>query len=204
MPTFEIEKSFAPSIIAGVDEAGRGPLAGPVVAGAVVFKDMDHLDILSGLDDSKKISATKREKLYKVIMENAHVGIGIASVEEIDEYNILQATFIAMNRAIDGLDITPTLALIDGNHNPKGAKIETKPIIKGDSKSFSIAAASIIAKVTRDKIMTDLDMVHPEYNWKQNSGYGVKFHIDAIKNFGITKHHRKSFAPINQYSLLDL
>ncbi len=202
MPSFEIEKSFALSNIAGIDEAGRGPLAGPVVASAVIFKDIDGChDFIKELDDSKKLSAKKRDILFDTIKEIAHVGIGIATVQEIDTYNILQATFMAMNRAIDGLCIKPDIALIDGNHNPKGAKVKTHPVIKGDNKSFSIAAASVIAKVTRDRIMRDLDKVYPQYNWKSNSGYGVKAHIEAINTFGITEHHRKTFAPINQFGL---
>ncbi len=202
MPSFEIEKSFATSLVAGVDEAGRGPLAGPVVASAVIFKDMDGCqDLIKHLDDSKKLSAKKRQDLYKIIYDIADVGVGIASVEEIDTHNILQATFIAMNRAIEGLPNLPEIALIDGNHNPKGAKIKTQPIIKGDSKCFTIAAASIIAKVTRDNIMTDLDKQYPLYNWKSNSGYGVAAHISAIHTHGITPHHRKTFAPINQLGL---
>ncbi len=203
MPNFEIEKSFLLSKIAGVDEAGRGPLAGPVVAGAVVFKDFsDNEKYLSGINDSKKLSPKKRADIYRVIQDVAYTSIGIASVEEIDKYNILQATFLAMNRAINGLPFTPELALIDGNHCPKGAKIKTSAVIKGDSKSYSIAAASIIAKVTRDNIMQDLDVKYPEYHWKSNSGYGVKAHLSAIESYGITPHHRKTFSPINQLGLL--
>ena len=202
MPDFEIEKSLGCKHIAGVDEAGRGPLAGPVVAAAVVFRDMNSSNpIFSQINDSKKLSAKKREELYDVIFDSAWVGVGLSEPHEIDKINILQATFVAMNRAIVNLEITPGMALVDGNLIPKGCSIPAKAVIKGDAKSISIAAASIVAKVFRDRIMQKLDVQYPNYGWKNNAGYGVKLHLDAIEKHGACEHHRKSFAPIKQLSL---
>ncbi len=176
--------------IAGVDEAGRGPLAGPVVAAAVIF---DNNFFLEEVNDSKKLTETAREKLFPEIINNAKAyGIGIVWQNEIDRINILQAALKAMKIAVSNLSIKPDLALIDGNKT-FFSEIVTKPVIKGDSKSFAIAAASIIAKVTRDKIMIEAAVKHPEYGWERNKGYGTKEHIAAIKKYGITKYHRKSF-----------
>ena len=178
------------SCICGIDEVGRGPLAGPVVAGAVILpKDCDILY----LNDSKQLSEKKREELYDVIMEKAvSTGLGFVGPERIDEINILQATYEAMRQAIDQLEHRPDLLLNDAVTIP-GVSIRQVPIIKGDAKSISIAAASIIAKVTRDRLMTEYDRVYPEYGFASNKGYGAKAHIEAIKKYGPTPIHRKSF-----------
>ena len=176
--------------IAGVDEAGRGPLAGPVVAAAVVF---DERTIIPKVNDSKKLSEKLREELYDEIIKNCKCyGIGIVHQNEIDEINILQATLKAMQLAVFNLKSEPNLILIDGNKS-FNSKIQTKTIVKGDSKSFSIAAASILAKVTRDRIMQIESKKHPEYLWNKNKGYGTKEHIEAIKKFGKTELHRNGF-----------
>ncbi len=178
--------------VAGLDEVGRGPWAGPVVAAAVI---LDPENIPFGLNDSKKLSARKREDLFMVIRKTAHVGVGQASVMEIDTLNILEASMLAMRRALAAIPIRADAALVDGNRDP-GLGLPTKCLVKGDSRSFSIAAASIIAKVTRDKIMSDLAIDFPEYGWEQNAGYGVPKHQEALNLVGPTPHHRKSFAPI--------
>ena len=176
--------------IAGVDEVGRGPLAGPVVAGAVILpKDCDILY----LNDSKKLSEKKREELYDIIMEKAiSTGLGFIAPQRIDEINILQATYEAMREAIGKLNPTPDLLLNDAVHIP-GVPIKQVPIIKGDAKSISIAAASIIAKVTRDRLMVKYDEIYPEYGFASNKGYGAQMHIDALRKFGPTPIHRRSF-----------
>jgi len=191
MPDFEIENSRR-GIIAGVDEAGRGPWAGPVVAAAVIA---NQSTIPSGINDSKKLSSDKRELLFEQIMQNCLVGVGIASAQEIDDLNILQATMLAMRRAVLNLQSIPDLALIDGNKTPD-LPCKAIAIVKGDAKSLSIAAASIIAKVTRDRIMCKLANDHPFYGWESNSGYGTKKHQDGLAKHGITAHHRLSFKPI--------
>lgn len=204
MPDFEIENNSS-GIVVGIDEAGRGPWAGPVVAGAVVFLDRNlHPELLSGLDDSKKISSKKREKLYKLLFEeekkgNLAIGIGEATVAEIDEINILQATFLAMQRATIKLSIKPSLAIIDGNQNPKNFPCQTRSVIKGDGKSLSISAASIIAKVYRDKLMSELAVEYPYYAFKKNAGYGTPEHVEGLKKHGIISEHRKSYKPIQKY-----
>jgi ribonuclease HII len=176
--------------ICGIDEVGRGPLAGPVVAGAVILpKDCKILY----LNDSKQLSEKKREELYEVIMEQAvAVGIGYASHERIDEINILQATYEAMRQAISKLSVKPDILLNDAVTIPL-VDIKQVPIIKGDAKSISIAAASIVAKVTRDRLMVEYDKIYPEYHFADNKGYGSAAHIEAIKNFGPTPIHRRSF-----------
>lgn len=176
--------------ICGIDEAGRGPLAGPVVAGAVILpKDCEILYI----NDSKKLSAAKREELYEVIMEKAvAAAVGIVGPKRIDEINILQATYEAMRQAIGKLKCQPQLLLNDAVTIP-GVSIKQVPIIKGDAKSISIAAASIIAKVTRDRMMVEYDRTYPQYGFASNKGYGAKAHIEAIKKFGPTPIHRRSF-----------
>ncbi len=182
------------AIIAGVDEAGRGPWAGPVIAAAVI---LDPRSIPNGLDDSKKLSALKRAALFARLHASAQIGVGQASVAEIDTHNILAATMLAMQRAVAGLPIAPTLALVDGNRAPKlFCAVET--LIGGDARSLSIAAASIIAKVTRDRIMNDLDTEFPGYGWKTNQGYGTGAHRDGLFRLGITPHHRRSFKPIHK------
>lgn len=176
--------------IAGIDEAGRGPLAGPVYACAILFKKEF---IISEVQDSKKLSEKKREYLFEVIKENLiSYAIGTASEKEIDSINIRQATFLAMQRAIEGLSVKPDYLLIDGFDLPD-SHIPSKGIIKGDDQSFTIAAASIMAKVTRDAFMKDLDKKFPDYKFARNKGYGTKEHIEAIKKYGITPVHRKSF-----------
>ncbi len=185
------EKQYAQyEFICGIDEVGRGPLAGPVVAAAVILpKDCNILYI----NDSKKLSEKKREELYDIIMEQAvAVGIGMASPQRIDEINILQATYEAMRQAISELDPQPTLLLNDAVTIP-GVDITQVPIIKGDAKSISIGAASIIAKVTRDRMMVEYDKIMPEYGFASNKGYGAAAHIEALKKYGPTPIHRRSF-----------
>lgn len=192
-PDFSLEKSYG-ILVAGIDEAGRGPLAGPVVAAAVVFECEPDI---KGINDSKKLDAAKREELFNHITAMSSYGIGIASVQEIDSINILQATFLAMRRAFEALKIKPQAALVDGNRAPKiPCKIQT--VVKGDSKSISIAAASILAKVTRDRIMSELAEEHPHYGWEKNAGYGTELHLSGIENHGITPHHRRTFSPIKE------
>jgi len=184
------EKYADYEFICGIDEVGRGPLAGPVVAGAVILpKDCDILY----LNDSKKLSEKKREELYDIIMEKAvSVGLGYNSPERIDEINILNATYEAMRMAVSKLDPQPTLLLNDAVTIP-GIDYKQVPIIKGDAKSISIAAASIVAKVTRDRLMVSYDEVYPEYGFASNKGYGAQAHIDALKKYGPTPIHRRSF-----------
>ena len=185
------EKQYASfGIVCGVDEAGRGPLAGPVVAGAVILP----LDCtILYINDSKKLSAKKREELYPVIMEQAvAAGIGMATPQRIDEINILQATYEAMREAIHNLGVQPDILLNDAVTIP-GISIRQIPIVKGDAKSISIGAASIIAKVTRDRLMEEYDSILPEYGFASNKGYGTKAHIEALKAYGPTPIHRKSF-----------
>ena len=183
--------------IAGVDEVGRGPLVGPVVTASVILP-VDFYD--ERINDSKKVTEKKREILYDVIMENAvSVGIGMSSSEVIDEINILEATKKAMKEALNNLSVKPEHVLIDAVK--LDIDIPSTSIIKGDAKSQSIAAASIMAKVTRDRMMYELDKEHPEYDFAHNKGYGTKKHIEAIRKYGILKEHRKSFAPCNEYDL---
>lgn len=182
------------NLIAGVDEVGRGPLVGPVVTAAVILPP-DFYD--ERIQDSKKLTEKKRELLYSVIYENAiSIGIGMSSNEIIDEINILEATKKAMKEAINNLSIKPEHILIDAVK--LDIDIPSTSIIKGDAKSQSIAAASIVAKVTRDRMMIELDKKHPEYDFKNNKGYGTKKHIDAIYKYGVLKEHRKTFAPISE------
>ena len=180
-------------LICGVDEAGRGPFAGPVVAGAVILSLDDPEREILYLNDSKKLSEKKREALYDEIMEKAvSVGVGIVEREVIDEINILQATFLAMQKAIAALDPQPDYILADAVTIPKIA-IPQEGIVKGDAKSVSIAAGSIIAKVTRDRIMYEYDKLYPEYGFASHKGYGTKAHIEAIKEYGMLDIHRRSF-----------
>ena len=194
VPTFDYEQN-APQPVCGIDEVGRGPWAGPVVAAAVV---LDPRRIPHGLNDSKKLTAAKREALFKDITATADIEVGMASVAEIDEINILQATFLAMRRAIKGLARPPAFALIDGNKIPPGLPCEAQAIVKGDSRSLSIAAASIIAKVTRDRLMCDLAATYPGYGWETNVGYGTKAHQEGLTRLGVTPHHRVSLKPIHK------
>lgn len=181
--------------IAGVDEVGRGPLAGPVTAAAVVL-DMDALPI--GLNDSKKLSAKKRAALAEEIWQKAEVAVGEASVEEIDSINILRASHLAMERAVAALSPAPDYLLIDGNLIPRGVEIASEAVVKGDGKSVSIAAASIVAKEQRDKLMVDLAQQFPGYGWEKNAGYPSKQHREALVELGVTPHHRRSFKPVHK------
>ena len=193
--TFElaaIKRGFA--VIAGVDEVGRGPLAGPVTAAAVI---LDPKRIPEGLNDSKKLSAKRREKLYDIILDVALVSIAEASVEEIDRLNILRASHLAMKRAVEGLVATPDHILIDGNMIPADLTQSTEAIIKGDARSLSISAASIVAKTWRDRGMWDLAQQFPGYGWETNAGYPTKSHKLALQNLGVTPHHRRSFRPVH-------
>ncbi len=193
-----IESQY-PQPIAGIDEVGRGPWAGPVVACACILPPAFPQDILLKLEDSKKITAKKRETLEPLIAAHSLYAYGEASVEEIDALNILQATFLAMRRAIAALSQKPNFVLVDGNHNIKGLNIPQKAIIKGDSLCASIAAASIMAKVHRDRLMTHLAEQFPHYAWQSNAGYGTKAHQEGLAQFGISPHHRKSFKPIQKF-----
>ena len=182
-------------IIAGVDEVGRGSLIGPVYASAVILNKSIDKRLLK---DSKSLTKTKREILSKYIKKNSVWAIGKASVKEIEKINILQASLLAMKRAIKNLKKKPTIILIDGNKLPQIKNYNLKSIIKGDQRIPSISAASIIAKVSRDKMITNLGKKFKGYFWDQNFGYGTKKHLNAIKNLGITPHHRKTFSPINK------
>ncbi|MDD9331886.1 MAG: ribonuclease HII [Wolbachia sp.] len=197
-PDFTLENEL-PGIIAGVDEVGRGPLAGPVISAAVVFTDRRM--IIYGINDSKKLTPKDRKILYQKITSIAKFGIGTASVEEIDSYNILGATKLSMKRALMNLNLEVDYVLVDGNQ-PPDVKWQVKPIINGDNLSISIASASIVAKVTRDQLMQELHDKYPEYNWYKNKGYGTKEHVNAINHYGITEHHRKNFAPVSQSRLI--
>ena len=180
--------------VAGVDEVGRGPLAGPVTAAAVVL-DLAHVP--EGLDDSKKLSARRRGALWDQILAHADVSVAHASVGESDRFNILRASHIAMVRAVAGLSAKADHALIDGNMIPRDLAISSETIIKGDARSLSIAAASIVAKVWRDRHMVALAQQHPHYGWEKNAGYPTALHILGLKQFGVTEHHRRSFKPIH-------
>jgi ribonuclease HII len=196
-PHFRQEKALLASglwPVAGVDEAGRGPLAGPVTAAAVV---LDPKKLPKGLDDSKKLTAAARDALFDAICARAlAIGVGIASVEEIDRINIRNATFLAMTRAIHALALPPAHVLIDGNASPKNLPCAVQTIIKGDGISVSIAAASIVAKVTRDRLMQQLDALHPGYGFGEHMGYSTPAHFAALKTLGACDAHRRSFAPV--------
>lgn len=194
MPDYEFEKAAVNSgfsCICGVDEAGRGPLAGPVCAAAVILPEGA---VIEGLDDSKKLTEKKREKLYDIIKTTAVAySVAYGTLEEIETVNILEATYLAMNRAIEGLSVKPDFALIDGNRVPRGIKIPCETIVKGDSKSMSVAAASVLAKVTRDRLMLEYDKKYPKYNFKKHKGYGTKEHTELIRQYGPCEIHRLSF-----------
>ena len=195
-PNYKFDQAYETPII-GVDEVGRGPLAGPVISAAII---LNKEKIPEGINDSKKLSKKKREVINEELISQHSFAIGISTVEEIDKINILQASLLAMKRAILNLNIKPQTILVDGNKLPD-LEYNMYPIIKGDSKSISIAAASIIAKVYRDKLMQDLSLQYPGYYWEKNSGYGTKQHLLALNNLGVTPIHRKSFAPI--YNMLN-
>jgi ribonuclease HII len=206
MPTFSYERRIG-GLVAGVDEAGRGPLAGPVVAAAVVFRGCNLPRALSGrIDDSKKMTAEERESTFATLRRLAKggdilIGVGAASVEEIDRINILQATFTAMRRAMRRLDCNPDAALVDGNIAPLDLGCRVEALIDGDARSLSIAAASIVAKVLRDRAMVRLAARYAGFGWETNVGYGTPEHIEGLGRHGPTKHHRLSFSPIAQTSL---
>lgn len=193
MVDFEIEKEYVQKgykVICGIDEAGRGPLAGPVYAAAVILPPDCEID---GLNDSKKLSEKKREQLFDVVCDKALAySIGVATEKEIDEINILQATFLAMRRAVESLEIKPDLALVDGNQKPKTG-VDEVTVVKGDAKSMSIAAASILAKVSRDRFMVEMDKKYPEYEFSKHKGYGTKLHYEKIREFGVSDIHRRTF-----------
>ena len=197
---FDLENYFGKKVV-GIDEVGRGPLAGPVLAAAVYIDRslwkyyLKKYPTISKINDSKKISKKNRKKIYDILTKTISYGIGASSVKEIDKKNILQATLIAMERAYKSLNINAEFVIVDGINIPK-INTKVKAIKNGDNKSFSIASASIIAKVVRDKLMEKLSNKYPRFFWEQNSGYGTKKHIENIKIFGITPHHRKSFKPI--------
>ena len=193
-PTFDYEYESG-GIVAGVDEAGRGPLCGPVVAGAVIFPDK-NIEIPVVIRDSKQMSATQRDAAYDWITRNTIWAVGMCSPREIDELNILWASMRAMERAVDALALHPNFCLVDGNRVPKN--LNGRAVVRGDAKSISIAAASIVAKVTRDRIMHDLAQKYPGYHWEKNAGYPTPEHLQAIKKYGINEHYRKSFGPVKK------
>lgn len=194
MPDFSLEniaRDKGYKFICGVDEAGRGPLAGPVCAAAVILPEGLEIE---GVNDSKKISEKKREQLYDVITEKALAwSVAFAAVDEIERLNILGATYLAMTRAVSGLQIPADYALVDGNRTPPDISVPVETVVKGDSKSFSIAAASILAKVTRDRLLIEYDEQYPQYGFLQHKGYGTKAHIEAIQKYGPCDIHRPSF-----------
>lgn len=194
MVDLKLEKEYQEKgykIVCGVDEAGRGPLAGPVYAAAVVLPENC---VIEGLDDSKKLTEKKREALFPVIQEKAIAyGIGFSTAEEIDEINILNATFLAMKRAVEQLNLSPDLLLVDGNLKPKTGICQEEPIVKGDAKSLSIAAASVLAKVSRDRYMVNIAKEYPQYMFEKHKGYGTKLHYEKINEYGICPIHRRTF-----------
>jgi len=200
MPDFKHERRAGrlhQGPVAGVDEAGRGPLAGPVVAAAVV---LDPRCIPEGIDDSKALTAARRAALHARLVECARVGVGIASVEEIDRLNIFWASMLAMARAVEALGFRPAFVLVDGNRCPDWDH-QSQAIVGGDAICLSIAAASIVAKHRRDCMMEELDALHPDYGWRSNKGYAAKAHQEALRTLGPTPHHRRSFAPVAQAEL---
>lgn len=201
MPDFSHEDRLG-GIVAGLDEVGRGPLAGPVVAAAVIIdRTRFPVQLLTELDDSKKLSAKKRDRLAQLVLDHTQVGLGLAQVEEIDRMNILNATFLAMRRALDALPLRPQTVLVDGNRPPP-LDLPAHCLVGGDGLSLSIAAASVVAKVHRDRLMTELDAQFPGYGWAKNAGYGTRQHLDGLARLGPTIHHRTSFAPVAQARLL--
>jgi ribonuclease HII len=198
MPHWKIERSVE-GIVVGVDEVGCAPLAGPVLAAAVLLDRKLPVRLVRRIDDSKKLPAEEREAIYARLADYAGYGIGMASVEEIDQLNILQARLVAMRRAVEALGISAALVLVDGNRKPELA-LPTRCVVGGDGISLSIAAASIIAKVTRDREMATLAESFPGYGWEHNAGYGTREHREAMRRLGITVQHRRTFRPV--YELL--
>jgi len=201
MPNLRLERAIG-GLVAGIDEAGRGPLAGPVVAAAVILHARLPRGLARDIDDSKKLAAGKRASLFDDIGAFAAVGVGEASVEEIDRVNILRATFLAMRRAVDQLSHAPDVALVDGNQTPP-LPCRVRTIVGGDALSLSIAAASIVAKVTRDRLMLRMAALYPGYGWETNVGYGTRQHLAALKMLGPTPLHRTTFAPVARLPGLD-
>ena len=207
-PSFALESEHS-GIVVGIDEAGCGPWAGPVVAGACILRNPDKLTpLLTLINDSKMLTAKKRDSIFEQLIQLPEhqfcYSIGMASVEEIDKINIGKATRLAMERAVNNLSLKPTVALIDGIRKPILPQQQVITVVKGDQKSYSIAAASIIAKVTRDRLMKDLDREFPVYGWSHNAGYGTAKHQAALREFGVTAHHRRSFAPIAKLLITDI
>jgi ribonuclease HII len=202
MPDLALELSLG-GVVAGIDEVGRGPLAGPVVAAAVVL-DRATLPprLAAELDDSKKLTARRRDELAELVAVSCAVGIGRAEVAEIDSLNILNATFLAMRRAYQALGVAADWALVDGNRPPDGLPCPVRCVVGGDGLSLSIAAASVVAKVYRDRLMAELAGQWPGYGWERNAGYGTAQHLEALRRLGPTPHHRRSFAPVAQMILL--
>lgn len=194
-PDFSIESECGEILVAGCDEAGRGPLCGPVVAAAVIFPDRT-VDIPVIIRDSKQMTVAQKDAAYDWITKNTIWAVAECSPAEIDDLNILWASMLAMERAVEKLNVRPALCLIDGNRVPKN--LTGRPIVKGDAKSLSIAAASIIAKVTRDNLMHELSKQYPQYGWDRNAGYPTQSHLCAIEKYGINEHYRKSFGPIKK------
>jgi ribonuclease HII len=199
-PDFSFEDGYK-GIVCGIDEVGRGPLAGPVVAAAVVIRRKEMpTEVLAGINDSKKLTAAKRARLFMEIHRYSHVALGLCTVEEIDRVNILQASLLAMTKAYDKLQHrlgeAPVAALVDGNQPPSLPRVKVRTIIKGDARSFSIAAASIVAKHYRDRLMCRYAGKFPHYGWDRNAGYGTREHLKAIQIHGVTQLHRRSFSPV--------
>jgi len=196
-PDFSLEQELRAQgylRVAGVDEVGRGPIAGPVTAAAVI---LDPAAIPAGLNDSKKLTARRRAALEQALCETSEVSIAHASVAEIDEINILRASHLAMVRAVAALDPAPDFLLIDGNMIPAGMTLPARAVVGGDARALSISAASIMAKTCRDRLMVDLAQQHPGYGWETNAGYPSKSHKQALRNLGVTPHHRRSFKPVH-------
>lgn len=196
MPDYSYESRHT-GLVVGVDEAGRGPLAGPVVAAAVV---LDPACVPDGLNDSKALTAARRAELCAALIDCAQVGVGVASVEEIDELNILWATMLAMTRAVDALGVAPEMVLVDGNRCPNWV-YKSEAVVGGDARCLSIAAASIVAKHRRDAMMLEYDALYPGYGWASNKGYGAPVHQAALARLGPSPIHRRSFAPVRQAEL---
>lgn len=198
MPDYAFEARHGGAPVAGVDEAGRGPLAGPVVAAAVI---LDPDCIPPGLDDSKALTPARRAALHERLIGCARIGLGVASVEEIDELNILWATMLAMTRAVEALDVDPAMVLVDGNRCPAW-RWPSEAVVGGDARCLSIAAASIVAKERRDAMMREYDALYPGYGWASNKGYAARQHQEALARLGPSPIHRRSFAPVREAQML--
>ena len=204
MPDLSLERACPHSPVAGIDEAGRGPLAGPVVAAAVILDERSlPAELAERIDDSKAVDADERAELFALLPLYCLIGVGEASVAEIDRFNILRASLLAMRRAVERLPVAPAIALVDGNQPPDLA-CPVRAVVGGDGISLSIAAASIIAKVTRDRRMAQLARAHPGYGWETNAGYGTPEHLQGLVRLGVTPHHRRSFRPVSELLQLSL